>query len=221
MSALKMSAPAAFISVREFARRDGCDDKLVRRAIKSGKLPADDAGKLDPGLVGTGWRKTNRRGADTADTSKNVRTKSVRTVRSVRTKGAAPSAPEVSADDDVEKVTSELFAEEAEDFLTNVLNGNYAITGEAERVKENALAAKHLLAARQAAGSLIDIEIARRVLFDGQRAQRDSWINFPAKIGPMLAAELGVEAEKVVEMLSGHVHQQLSDLGDPEADFSE
>jgi hypothetical protein len=202
-----VSAP--FVSIREFARLDGCDDKLVRRASKSGKLRADENGKLDPTLAGTSWRKANRRAADSADMS-------APSVRSVRTRSpkAAPSA------DTVEEAAESLFAEEVEDFLTNVLAGTYADTMTAERVKENALAAKHLLAARRDAGNLVEIEQAEKVLFETQRAQRDAWINFPTRIGPLLAAELGLEADKVVEALTAHVHQQLADLGEPEADFT-
>lgn len=51
----------AGISIREFAKRDGCDDKLVRRAIAEGHLTKLPSGKLDPALVGTGWRPGNRR----------------------------------------------------------------------------------------------------------------------------------------------------------------
>lgn len=47
------------ISIREFARRDGCNDKLVRRAILSKRLSMLPGGLLDAALVGTSWR--NRR----------------------------------------------------------------------------------------------------------------------------------------------------------------
>lgn len=201
-----MSAP--WVSIREFARLDGCDDKLVRRAIKSGKLAVSEDGKLDPALAGSGWRKANRRApqrADTADISPRVRTAADK---------PAPSAEVTQA------AADNLFAEEVEDFLSKVIGGTYADTATAERVKENALAAKHLLAARKDAGSLVEIEVAETVLFESQRAQRDAWMNFPTRIGPLLAAELGVEADKVVEALTVHVHQQLDDLGEPEADFS-
>lgn len=63
---------SAGISIREFARRDGCDDKLVRRAIKQGRLTPLDDGTLDPTLVGTGWRRTNRLSADNARTDGEV-----------------------------------------------------------------------------------------------------------------------------------------------------
>ncbi|WP_419808377.1 hypothetical protein [Sphingomonas sp.] len=205
-----MSAPR-LVSVREFARLDGCDDKLVRRAIKAGKLRVSDDGKVDAALAGSGWRRQNRRAADSADI-REVSAPSVRTA--VRRKKSAPTAEEVAA------AEGELFAEEIEGFLDNVLAGTYADTATAERVKENALAAKHLLAARRDAGHLVEIEQAEAVLFETQRAQRDAWMNFPTRIGPLLAAELEVDADKVVEALTAHVHQQLADLGEPEADFA-
>lgn len=57
------------ISVREFARRDGCSHTLVNRAIKEGHLRKFEDGSLDPSLAGTGWRSSNRRavGAETIE----------------------------------------------------------------------------------------------------------------------------------------------------------
>lgn len=203
-----MSA-ANLVSIREFARLDGCNDKLVRRAIAERKLTLSADGKLDAALAGSGWRKANRRGADKAKVSAaNVRTADTGPARSI------PGAEETAAAADA------MFSEEAENFLDRVLAGEYADIAVAERVKENALAAKHLLAARRDAGSLVEIETAESVLFETQRAQRDAWMNFPTRIGPLLAAELGLEGDKVVEALTVHVHQQLDDLGEPEADFT-
>jgi hypothetical protein len=205
-----MSAPR-LVSIREFARLDGCNDKLVRRALDQGKLRFSEGQKLDAALAGSGWRKQNRRAAGSADKRPAAADMSAPPPR--RGPAKPPSA------DEVEAATDELFSEEAEDFLNKVLAGEFAATGTAERVKENALAAKHLLAARRAAGNLVEIETAEQVLFETQRSQRDAWVNFPTRIGPLLAAELEVEADKVVEALTVYVHQQLDDLGDPEADF--
>jgi hypothetical protein len=52
------------VSLREFARRDGCNEKLVRKARDSGHLRVFDDGSIDPELVGTGWRAGNRKNAD-------------------------------------------------------------------------------------------------------------------------------------------------------------
>jgi hypothetical protein len=67
-----MSEISEMISLREFARRDGCDDKWVRVAIKNGALPRIPGKVLPANLVGTGWRYRNRLGAETADCPSEV-----------------------------------------------------------------------------------------------------------------------------------------------------
>ncbi len=194
-----MSTP---VSVRQFAKLEGCSHTLVQKAVKDGRLRTSEGGKLDPALAGTGWRRGNIIAGNVATPVATVATDRV------------PTAAEA------EQAEEGLFAEEAENFLANVLAGKFSDMATAMRIKENALAAKNLLAARRDAGSLVEIETAEAVLFETQRAQRDAWMNFPTRVGPVLAAELGLEADKVVEALTAHVHQQLSDLGEPDADFT-
>lgn len=58
------------IGIREFARREKCDDKVVRRGIQAGRLPLGEDGKLDADHVGTSWRAANvSRPAQAADTT--------------------------------------------------------------------------------------------------------------------------------------------------------
>lgn len=68
MSAVSAPTPEK-LSIREFARRDGCDESRVRRGIRSGHLKPLADGNLDAALVGTGWREGNRRRASRADTA--------------------------------------------------------------------------------------------------------------------------------------------------------
>ena len=56
------------IGYREFARRDKCDEKLVRRAVREGRLPASADGKIDAALVASPWRRGNLASADTVRT---------------------------------------------------------------------------------------------------------------------------------------------------------
>lgn len=53
--------PLQGIPKTEFARREGCSHTLVYNAVKTGHLPALDDGSMDPNLVGTPWRATNRK----------------------------------------------------------------------------------------------------------------------------------------------------------------
>lgn len=92
---------------------------------------------------------------------------------------------------------------------------------EAKRVKENYLALLNQLDYQQKDGSLVDLATAEQVLFEATRAARDAWLNWPAKVGPQLAAQLGLEADKVTEALASYVHKQIAELGEPEADFAQ
>ena len=48
------------ISLREFARRSGCDLKQVRRAVKSGKLKLNLDKSIDPAQLEITWRRQTR-----------------------------------------------------------------------------------------------------------------------------------------------------------------
>lgn len=51
----------------EFAKLDGCSQQAVYQAISSGALETYEDGSLDPALVGTGWRATNRKKIEKAN----------------------------------------------------------------------------------------------------------------------------------------------------------
>lgn len=187
---------ADLVSIRQFAKLDGCSHTLVQRAISEGRLPISADGKLDPALAGSDWRKKNR--------TRNSGGNGNLAVATVAKGGSDLNPADMNP----------------EDFIAEVLAGRFKLIGDAERVKENALAAKNLLAARKEAGDVVDIETAEAVLFEAARSTRDAWINFPARVGPLLAAELGVDADRAVEALTAHVQQQLQDLGEPDPDFS-
>ena len=196
---------AELVSVRQFAKLDGCSHTLVQKAIRDGKLPVSADGTIDAALAGSGWRKANRRGNSGGNTEK------------VATEVATPrkKAKSAPAEDLDPAELSDL------DFIAAVLEGRFVSLGRAEQIKENGLAAKNLLAARKEAGDVIDIEVAQAVLFEQARSFRDAWQNWPTRVAPLIAAKLNVAVEPVLEVLNEHVHQQLDDLGEPEADFAD
>ncbi|MEB0154013.1 hypothetical protein QN371_13390, partial [Pseudomonas sp. CCC4.3] len=58
--------------------------------------------------------------------------------------------------------------------------------------------------------------VAENILFEQARASRDAWLNWPTRIGPLVAADLGLEADRIVDTLTNYVHQHLQQLGQPE-----
>lgn len=210
------------VSVRQFAKLDGCSHTLVQKAIREGKLTVTPDGKIDPELAGSGWRKQNRRGNPGAETAKVATPvpKVAAPKQPVAAKVATPRRRSQREAEPTEEPTLDPAGLPDEDFVAEVLAGRFRLVGHAEMVKENALAAKNLLAARKEAGDVVDLEVAEAVLFEVARMSRDAWLNWPARVGPLIAADLGVQPDPVVEALNKYVQQQLQDLGEPDPDFT-
>ena len=113
-------------------------------------------------------------------------------------------------------VTAETMAE----FLTGLLEGKFGTHAKAEQVKENALAGIRALELQTKAGTLMETEAAERLFFEAARSERDHWMNWPARVGPELAAELDLPADRITAALVRLVHSELADRGEPEADFT-
>lgn len=198
------------VTRREFARLERCDEKQVRRALERGLLTADSEGKLDPTLVGSGWRKPRADSREPAspgprkvrtlggEDNKNVRSDVRTNVRTVPTSEAAGQAPELPAGGPVGQGTAGATLRQAiahkEDY--------------AGRLKE--------LEYRQKSGDLVELSLARQVLFNEFRAARDAWLNWPTRFAALIAADLGIEqVDRVADVLASYVHKQLKTLGEP------
>ena len=98
-------------------------------------------------------------------------------------------------------------------------NGANLSLNEAKRVKENYLAKLRELEYQEKSGALVDLAQVEDVLFEEHRSQRDAWQNWPARYGPLIAAELGVEVDPVMRALNEFIHKQLHQLGEPILDL--
>jgi hypothetical protein len=94
--------------------------------------------------------------------------------------------------------SDEIDEEIAGGFIEQLLAGKFRSKVEAAAIKENALALKHLLAAKKEAGTL-------------------AW---PGRFAPLLAADLDIDGAQLAEALKPYVHQQLEELGEPDLDFT-
>lgn len=153
--------------------------------------------------------------------------KTVANLEKYRTAGSTPvdQPPEPSFGDNrrrVEKMTAR-DDESAADAAGRILEAIGATWDmeEAKRIKENYLALLNKLDYEKKSGEVVDLKTAQDILFDEFRKQRDSWLNWPSRVAPMLAADLGVEADKVVLLLNEHVHKHIAQLGTPEGSFGE
>ena len=68
-------------------------------------------------------------------------------------------------------------------------------------------------------GELIDRARALALVFRLARQERDVWVNWPARVAALMAAELGVETAAMQKVLETHVRAQLDDLAEVRPDL--
>lgn len=68
-------------------------------------------------------------------------------------------------------------------------------------------------------GALIDRVRTMGVVFKLARQERDAWINWPARVAALMAAELGVEAHVMQKALEKHVRAHLEELAEVRPEF--
>lgn len=138
-------------------------------------------------------------------------------------KGGAPvkAAESVQASTDVVEI--DLQPGETLDQAAERLAGGIDVDGtsfdEARRIKEVYLALLNRLEYEKKSGALIELDVARNVLFDEGRLARDAWLAWPSNFGALIAADLGIDAaDRVTEVLVKYVHKQVSRLGEPQGE---
>jgi hypothetical protein len=187
------------VSIRAFAKLDGCSESLVRRGIAEGRLPRGEDGKLDAALAGTGWRQGNAGRAHT--------------VRTPSAHSAHPSVPSAQAEaPEVEALPGEAI-EDAADRLAQAA-GSIPSYAESLAKKEHFLALLRELEYREKESQLIDLDTARGVMYEEFRRVRDAWMNWPARYAALIASDLGIEADRVTGVLAAYVHKQIAALGE-------
>ncbi|WP_223618905.1 elements of external origin [Lysobacter sp. ESA13C] len=85
---------------------------------------------------------------------------------------------------------------------------------QARTANEVLKAQHHKLRIAQLKGELIDRSQVMAQVFALARAERDAWLNWPARISSMLAAELDIDPHVLHVALERGVRQHLAELGD-------
>jgi hypothetical protein len=68
-------------------------------------------------------------------------------------------------------------------------------------------------------GELVDRARTTALVFRLARAERDAWLQWPARVAATLAAELGVEAHAMQTALEQALRAQLDELAEPRLDL--
>lgn len=198
------------VTQADYAKQHGVSRKTVTKWKDGGYLVLS-GGKVDAEATDAVLkdRKLGRFGRDRARV----------TAASASNGAAGGSGPRVGAATGDDPDDIDVLVHDIDDMIADILAGRFMGYAAAERIKENAAALKGLMIARKEAGEVIDLASAEAAMFEAFRSYRDAWLNFPARVGALMAADLGVDADKMTEALTAHVQSHLAELGEPVAEF--
>ena len=185
------------LSIRAYARHRGVSHVAVKKAIDTGRISQLPDGTIDPAAADAQWA------ANTAPTR-----------RSVADLPSDKSAPQLSAATRETPQAAASTTREAVEPPTPVLSSGGTSLLQARTVNEVVKAQTNKVRLAQLKGELVDRSQAVAHVFKLARAERDAWLNWPARVSAQLAAGLNADPHAVHVALDAAVRQQLQDLGD-------
>jgi hypothetical protein len=181
-------------SNRELARHLGVSETAVRRAEKAGRIQREAAGAWDPAKVKAAWM-SNTDQAQQRPARSGGPTGKHRTLKPV---------PEAAVG-----AVRETLREHGEPVSAGGMTFMQARTA-----NEVLKAQERRLRLQQMKGDVVDRAKAVAQVFRLARDERDAWVNWPARVAAVIAAELEVDAHKLHTVLERQVRNHLAELAE-------
>jgi hypothetical protein len=183
------------LSIRAYARHRGVSHVAVKKAIDTGRITPLPDGTIDPVAADAQWA------ANTTPTRRSM-------AAEPREASQAPAAAR-----DIPQASAKMVREAAEPPTPALSTGGTSLL-QARTVNEVVKAQTNKVRLARLKGELVDRSQAVAHVFKLARAERDAWLNWPARISAQMAAGLNVDPHVLHVALDAAVRQQLQDLGD-------
>jgi hypothetical protein len=173
-------------SNRELARQIGVSETAVRRAEKAGRIRREPDGAWDLARVKALWARNTDR------------------AQQRRQHGAMKPVPEAAVG-----AVRETLREHGEPIAAGTMTFMQARTA-----NEVLKAQERRVRLQRMKGELVDRAKAVAQVFRLARDERDAWINWPARVAAVMAAELGVDQHRLHPALERQVREHLAELAE-------
>jgi hypothetical protein len=184
-------------SNRELARQLGVSETAVRRAEKAGRIKREPNGSWDLAKVKGAW-------SDNTDQAQQ------RPASGAKQRSPKPAQA-------VWKPVPEAAVGAVRDTLRE--HGEPVSAGgmtfmQARTANEVLKAQERRVRLQRMKGELVDRAKAVAQVFRLARDERDAWVNWPARVAAMIAAELEVDPHQAHTVLERHVREHLAELAE-------
>jgi hypothetical protein len=184
-------------SNRELARQLGVSETAVRRAEKAGRIAREANGAWDLARVKAAW-------AGNTDPAQQRREPSAGDAGRKAARRAVKPVPEAALG-----AVRETLREQGEPVATGAMTFMQARTA-----NEVLKAQERRVRLQRMKGELVDRAKAVAQVFRLARDERDAWVNWPARVAAMMAAELEVDPHQLHAVLERHVRDHLAELAE-------
>jgi hypothetical protein len=181
-------------SNRGLARQIGVSETAVRRAEKAGRIRREADGTWDPAKVKATW----------SDNTDQAQQRPRRQPSDQPRRAALKPVPEAAVG-----AVRDTLREHGEPVSAGGMTFMQARTA-----NEVLKAQERRLRLQQMKGELVDRAKAVAQVFRLARDERDAWVNWPARVAAMMAAELEVDPHRVHTVLERHVRDHLAELAE-------
>jgi hypothetical protein len=181
-------------SNRELARQLGLSETAVRRAEKAGRIKREADGAWDLAKVKAAW----------AINTDHAQQRPARSGGPTGKHRALKPVPEAAVG-----AVRDTLREHGEPVAVGVMTFMQARTA-----NEVLKAQERRLRLQQMKGELVDRAKAVAQVFKLARDERDAWVNWPARVAAIMAAEIEVDAHKLHTVLERHVGDHLAELAE-------
>jgi hypothetical protein len=183
------------MSERQYAAHVGLSRGAIQKARLAGRLVLLPDGSIDAAA-------SDARRAAMTDPSKQRSTLSATKLRPV------PDAALSAVGDTLR-----------ENGIATPSNGGGTTFLQAKTANEVLKAQERRLRLQKMKNEVVDRSRATALVFRLAREERDTWVNWPARIAALMAAELGVEAHPMQKVLETHVRAHLAELAEIRPEF--
>jgi hypothetical protein len=186
------------LSRRAYARHRGCAESAVRKAIATGRITPEPDGTIDLAKADAQWA---------AQTDPSQQRKQA--PASAETAGAKAARPEGKA---VPRAAIDAVQETLRESGEGDSGGSMFLRARTANEVLKAQTARERL--RKFKGELVDRARTIATVYALARRERDAWVQWPARVAALMAAELDVDPHQMETVLEKHVRRQLAELGE-------
>jgi hypothetical protein len=192
------------VSRRQYAALRGCAESAVRKAITTGRITPEPDGTIDPDKADAQWDQQTD-----PSRQRGTHAKALGVQMAATTRQATKAVPEAA----IRAVAETLQEAGAEPEPGEEGKGEVSFL-RARMANEVLKAQTAKVRLQKMKGDLVDRNRATGMVFDLARRERDAWIGWPPRIAANMAAELGVEAHRMEQVLDKYLRAHLAEMAE-------